>query len=67
MRYKQGRAYTKEAYANDTEYFNDVAKVYSAELDMLYKAGLRNVQFDDPGLACMSQLPTQPSCLLDIC
>ena len=28
MRYKQGRAYTKEAYANDQEYFKDVAKVY---------------------------------------
>ncbi|KAJ8122517.1 hypothetical protein O1611_g9819 [Lasiodiplodia mahajangana] len=51
MRYAQGRAYTKEAYANDAEYFADVAKVYQAELDMLYKAGLRNVQFDDPGMA----------------
>ena len=52
MRYKQGRAYTPEAYANDAEYFKDVAKVYQAELDQLYKAGLRNVQFDDPGMAC---------------
>lgn len=52
MRYKQGKAYTPEAYANDEEYFKDVAKVYQAELDLLYKAGLRNVQFDDPGMAC---------------
>ncbi|CAL5875297.1 uncharacterized protein PFLUO_LOCUS9602 [Penicillium psychrofluorescens] len=51
MRYKQGRAYTPDAYANDTEYFKDVAKVYRAELQSLYKAGLRNVQFDDPGMA----------------
>ncbi|KAJ4002523.1 hypothetical protein NW752_012489 [Fusarium irregulare] len=51
MRYKQGKAYTPEAYKNDEEYFADVAKVYQAELDMLYKAGLRNVQFDDPGMA----------------
>ncbi|KAF5677372.1 putative methionine vitamin-b12 independent [Fusarium heterosporum] len=51
MRYKQGKAYTPEAYKNDEEYFQDVAKVYQAELDMLYKAGLRNVQFDDPGMA----------------
>jgi len=51
MRYKQGKAYT-DVYANDTEYFTDVAKVYQAELDQLYKAGLRNIQFDDPGLAC---------------
>ena len=52
MRYKQGRAYTAAAYANDGEYFADVAKVYQAELDQLYEAGLRNVQFDDPGMAC---------------
>ena len=51
MRYKQGRAYTKEAYASDAEYFADVAKVYQDELAQLYEAGLRNVQFDDPGLA----------------
>lgn len=52
MRYKQGRAYTPEAYKDDAEYFKDVAKVYKAELEDLYKAGLRNVQFDDPGMAC---------------
>ncbi|KEZ43909.1 Methionine vitamin-b12 [Scedosporium apiospermum] len=51
MRYKQGRAYTPEAYKNDEEYFADVAKVYNAELKQLYDAGLRNVQFDDPGMA----------------
>lgn len=52
MRYKQGRAWAEGVYASDAEYFKDVAKVYQAELDMLYEAGLRNVQFDDPGLAC---------------
>jgi methionine synthase II (cobalamin-independent) len=52
MRYKQGRAYVKGAYKSDAEYFKDVAKIYQDELDMLYKAGLRNVQFDDPGMAC---------------
>lgn len=51
MRYKQGRAYAPSAYKNDAEYFADVAKVYQAELQDLYDAGLRNVQFDDPGLA----------------
>ncbi|KAF2433847.1 UROD/MetE-like protein [Tothia fuscella] len=51
MRYKQGRAYTEEAYSNDEEYFADVAKLYQEELDILYKSGLRNVQFDDPGMA----------------
>lgn len=51
MRYKQGKAYAPEAYASDAEYFQGVAKVYQAELDALYRAGLRNVQFDDPGMA----------------
>ncbi|CAK7230113.1 hypothetical protein SBRCBS47491_007479 [Sporothrix bragantina] len=51
MRYKQGHAYTPEAYSSDAEYFADVAAVYQAELRQLYDAGLRNVQFDDPGLA----------------
>lgn len=41
-------------YKNDKEYFADVAKAYQIELDILYKAGLRNVQFDDPNLACKS-------------
>ena len=52
MRYGQGKAYTSEAYSNDAEYFKDVAKVYAQELNALYDAGLRNVQFDDPGMAC---------------
>lgn len=51
MRYKQGKAYAEGVYENDEEYFEDVAKVYQEELKMLYEAGLRNVQFDDPGLA----------------
>lgn len=59
MRYKQGKAYSKDAYANDAEYFKDVAKVYQAELDQLYRAGLRNIQFDDPGLACKSSCASQ--------
>ncbi|KAI0417755.1 5-methyltetrahydropteroyltriglutamate-homocysteine methyltransferase [Xylaria grammica] len=51
MRYAQGRAYSAGAYASDAAYFADVARVYQAELAMLYEAGLRNVQFDDPGMA----------------
>lgn len=54
LRYVDGKAYPKEVYANDKEYFADVAKAYQVELDILYKAGLRNVQFDDPNLACKS-------------
>lgn len=62
LRYVDGKAYPKDVYANDKEYFADVAKAYQVELDILYKAGLRNVQFDDPNLACKrfstSTLPT---------
>ncbi len=33
-------------------YFADIAKAYSTELKVLYDAGVRNVQVDDPNLAC---------------
>ena len=52
LRYKEGLAYTKDVYANDKEYFVDLAKAYQAELKELYEHGCRNVQFDDPNLAC---------------
>ena len=38
------------------EYFADIAKAYSTELKILYEAGVRNVQVDDPNLACRSLL-----------
>lgn len=53
MRYKEGLAYPKAVYNSDKEYFADIAKAYQAELNILYNAGLRNIQFDDPNLACM--------------
>lgn len=52
LRYKTGKAYPKEVYANDEEYFADIAKAYRVELKILYDNGLRNAQFDDPNLAC---------------
>ncbi|GAW02602.1 methionine vitamin-b12 [Lentinula edodes] len=51
LRYMEGKAYPKDVYVDDKEYFGDIAKAYQVELDILYKAGLRNVQFDDPNLA----------------
>ncbi|KAF2237763.1 UROD/MetE-like protein [Viridothelium virens] len=51
FRYGPNRAYVKGVYANDDEYFADVAKAYQAELSILYEAGLRNAQVDDPNLA----------------
>ena len=51
LRYKTGRAYPKEVYSSDAEYFDDIAAAYRAELKILYDNGLRNVQIDDPNLA----------------
>jgi methionine synthase II (cobalamin-independent) len=45
-------AYDKAVYANDEEHFNDIAAAYRVELEILYNAGCRNVQIDDPLLAC---------------
>lgn len=52
LRYKAGYAYPKDVYASDEAYFADIAKAYQDELQILYDAGCRNVQFDDPNLAC---------------
>ncbi|KAI9663828.1 MAG: hypothetical protein M1821_007318 [Bathelium mastoideum] len=51
MRYKEGKAYTKEAYSSDQEYYDDLAVAYQNELELLYQAGLRNAQIDDPNMA----------------
>ena len=52
LRYGPGRAYLKGVYEGDEPYFADVAKAYQVELGLLYEAGARNVQVDDPNLAC---------------
>ena len=52
MRYREGEAYPKEVYADDGEYFTDIVVAYREELRVLYEAGVRNVQIDDPNLAC---------------
>ena len=52
LRYREGRAYPKDVYASDEEYFADIAAAYRKELEILYEAGVRNVQVDDPNLAC---------------
>ncbi|KAF2872029.1 methionine synthase-like protein [Massariosphaeria phaeospora] len=51
FRYRTGRSYPKEVYANDEEYFEDVAKAYQEELKFLHSQGIRNIQIDDPNLA----------------
>jgi hypothetical protein len=52
LRYQSGKAYPKDVYANDEEYFADIAIAYQTELQILYDAGCRNVTIDDPNLAC---------------
>lgn len=52
LRYKDGKAFPKEVYASDEEYFADISVAVQTELEILYTAGLRNVQFDDPNFAC---------------
>lgn len=52
FRYGPKKAYAPGVYANDEEYFADVAKAYQVELKILYDAGVRNIQVDDPNLAC---------------
>jgi len=44
-------AYDKKVYANDDEYFGDIAIAYQQEIKALYDAGCRNIQIDDPLLA----------------
>lgn len=51
LRYKDGNAFPKDVYASDEEYFQDIAKAYQTELDILYEAGVRNIQIDDPNFA----------------
>lgn len=57
FRYGPNKAYAKGVYNNDEEYFEDVAKAYQTELKILYDAGLRNGQVDDPNLACKCDSP----------
>jgi methionine synthase II (cobalamin-independent) len=54
LRYKKGKAYPEEVYQNEDDYFADIAAAYQAELRILYEHGARNIQFDDPNLACKS-------------
>jgi methionine synthase II (cobalamin-independent) len=52
LRYSEGKAYPADVYGSEEEYFADIAKAYSTELGILYDAGVRNVQIDDPLFAC---------------
>lgn len=51
LRLAPGKCYAPEVYANDGEFFADLAKAYRQEFRTLYEAGCRNIQIDDPTLA----------------
>ncbi|KAF2753303.1 UROD/MetE-like protein [Pseudovirgaria hyperparasitica] len=57
FRYGPNKAYVQGVYNNDDEYFDDLAKAYQQELKILYDAGLRNAQVDDPNLAYFCSEP----------
>ena len=57
MRYREGQAYPKDVYKTDEKFFAAIAEAYQTELQILYDNGARNIQIDDPNLACSSQFP----------
>lgn len=61
-----GAAYTPDSgYTNDREYFEDLAKAMSEEWRLLYDAGLRNLQIDDPALLYFINDDMRASCDAD--
>lgn len=55
FRHKDGKAYAKGVYDTDAEYLDDLATAFRTELGLLYDAGLRRIQVDDPHLSCQTQ------------
>ncbi|KAK6544614.1 hypothetical protein TWF694_001302 [Orbilia ellipsospora] len=50
-------AYDKSVYPSNAPYFADIAVAYRHEISLLYEAGCRNVQIDDPLLAYFCAQP----------
>jgi methionine synthase II (cobalamin-independent) len=59
LRYREGKAYPTDVYPSIDDYFHDIAIAYQTEFDLLYQAGVRNVQLDDPNCACQSPSPVE--------
>jgi methionine synthase II (cobalamin-independent) len=51
LRLDKGKCYSADAYANDDDFFADLALMYQKEFKTLYDNGCRNIQIDDPTLA----------------
>ena len=50
MQLKEGRVWENGVYDNDEAFFEDVTVAYRKEFQVLYDAGVRNIQVDDPNL-----------------
>jgi methionine synthase II (cobalamin-independent) len=60
-----GTAYSASAYTSDKEYFQDLAAAYAVEWQILYDAGLRSIQIDDPGLLFFVSEGFRSGCVTD--
>jgi methionine synthase II (cobalamin-independent) len=50
MQLKEGLVWENGVYDSDEAFFEDVAAAYRIEFEVLYEAGVRNLQIDDPNL-----------------
>lgn len=48
---QQGKAWEEGVYDSDEAFFDDVCAAYRKEFEVLYQAGVRNIQVDDPNLS----------------
>ncbi|GES65055.1 5-methyltetrahydropteroyltriglutamate-homocysteine methyltransferase [Aspergillus terreus] len=61
-----GAAYTPSSgYATDREYFQDLAAAYVKEFRVLYDAGVRSIQIDDPCLTFFVTDQFRAGCIAD--
>jgi methionine synthase II (cobalamin-independent) len=60
-----GSAYHRSVYGSDEEYFADLAAAYVAEFRVLYEAGLRSIQIDDPCLMYFVTEEFRSGCVAD--
>jgi methionine synthase II (cobalamin-independent) len=60
-RHQEETSYPKSIYNSDTEYFDDLAEAYATEVKILYSAGLRHLQIDDPNFVCKKTFCLHPN------
>ncbi|OQD89475.1 hypothetical protein PENANT_c002G10900 [Penicillium antarcticum] len=65
MQMAVGTAYSASAYTSDEEYFQDLGAAYAVEWRILYEAGLRSIQIDDPNLLFFVSEEFRSGCEVD--